>query len=140
MKHFEYVKWFVEDCYGSDPPVLIYEVDLDNERYATRMAHIYDDGRVVPIMEDGFEFVTEAAIPEIDEINAESGYYAENISKEEFERIYSSSYYDGSTAFPKQLMEDQLEKLNTPFGEVVVIMDGKPLDYTAQKGSDNDAL
>lgn len=33
-----------------------------------------------------------------------------------------------------------MEKLNTPFGEMAVMIDGQPIDYTAQKGSDNDVL
>ena len=37
-------------------------------------------------------------------------------------------------------MEDKLEKLNTPFGEITIMIDGQPIDYTAQKGSDNDIL
>lgn len=37
-------------------------------------------------------------------------------------------------------MEDNLEKLNTPFGEITIMIDGQPIDYAAQKGSDNDVL
>lgn len=40
MKHFEYVNWFMEDFHGSNPLVMIYDIDLDNEGYATIMAYI----------------------------------------------------------------------------------------------------
>ena len=33
-----------------------------------------------------------------------------------------------------------MEKQNTPFGEISIVIDGQPIDYTAQKGSDNDVL
>lgn len=37
-------------------------------------------------------------------------------------------------------MEDKLEKLKSPLGEIIVMVDGHPIDYIAQKGSDNDVL
>lgn len=37
-------------------------------------------------------------------------------------------------------MEDKLEKLKSPLGEIIVMVDGHPIDYIAQKGSDNDDL
>lgn len=33
-----------------------------------------------------------------------------------------------------------MEKLNTPFGEIAVLLDGLPINYAAQKGSDNGVL
>ncbi len=94
MKHFEYIKWYI----GHDkdlPAFIIYEIDLDNERYATRMANIFADRTVIPVIEEGFDFITEAPIPTIDEINQEKDYFAEIISKEEFEKIYCSEKYSG---------------------------------------------
>lgn len=37
-------------------------------------------------------------------------------------------------------MEDQLEKLKSPLGEITVMVDGHPIDYITKKGSDNDVL
>ena len=37
-------------------------------------------------------------------------------------------------------MEDKLKRLNTPLGEIAVMIDGRPIDYTAQKGPFNDVL
>lgn len=45
--------------------LLFYEVDLDNDRYATRMIEVYKDGSVHPIVEDGFDFITETSLPTI---------------------------------------------------------------------------
>lgn len=33
-----------------------------------------------------------------------------------------------------------MEKLNTPFGEISITIDGQPIDYRAQKGSDDNVL
>lgn len=33
-----------------------------------------------------------------------------------------------------------MEKLKTPFGDIDILIDGKSIDYTALKGSDNDVL
>ena len=98
MKHFEYIKWYIkpdEDL----PAVLFYEIDLDSERYATRMAKVFADRTVTPVIEEGFEFITEAPVPTVDEINQENDYYAEIISKEEFEKAYCSETYSGNIEF-----------------------------------------
>lgn len=77
-------------------PILIYEVDLENERYATRMVEIYEDGRIKKVEEPGFKFITEASVPTIQEINEEyPDFFAQLITKEEFETIYISDYYNG---------------------------------------------
>ena len=33
-----------------------------------------------------------------------------------------------------------MKRLNTPLGEIAVMIDGRPIDYTAQKGPFNDVL
>ena len=68
------------------------------------MAKVFSDRSVVPVVEEGFEFITEEPIPEIDEINADSEYYAEIISKDAFETVYASKRYDGNMSFPKKIM------------------------------------
>ena len=57
------------------------------------MIEIHKDGSVNPIEEEGFEFITEAPVPTIEEINAEPEWHAELISEIEFEKIYVSSHY-----------------------------------------------
>lgn len=93
MGKFEYIKWRGIQKDKDDDFILFYEVDLDNDRYATRMIEIHKDGSVNPIEEEGFEFITEAPVPTIEEINAEPEWYAEPISEGEFEEIYVSSHY-----------------------------------------------
>ena len=42
---------------------------------------------VKPVIEEGFDFVTEAPIPTVEEINCEPEFCAEIISKEKFEEM-----------------------------------------------------
>lgn len=93
MRRFEYIKWRGMQNDKDEGFLLFYEVDLDNDRYATRMIEVYKDGSVHPIVEDGFDFITETSLPTIEEINTEPDWHAELISKMEFERTYISSFY-----------------------------------------------
>ena len=90
MGRFEYLKWNGKQSGAEDEFLLFYEVDLENERYATRMAEVQKDGSVKQVVEDGFEFVTETPVPTINEINSEPEWQAELITKEEFEEVYNS--------------------------------------------------
>ena len=99
MNRFEYIKWYWEHSYDTDPIVFFCEVDTENERYATRMTEVYADRRVAPVIEEGFEFVTEAPIPTPDEINTEPEFYAKYITKEEFEAVYHADRHDGDIGF-----------------------------------------
>lgn len=101
MEKFEYVKWYWKQTDEKTPVILFYEVDLENKRYAARMAEVYPDRSVVPVIEEGFEYITEAPIPVIEEINTEPEFFAEIISKEEFESIYNQKYYSQDIGFPK---------------------------------------
>ena len=101
MNKFEYIKCYWKYIDDETPVVLFYEVDLENERYATRMTEIFTNRGAVPVIEAGFEFITEAPIPKIDEINEDNDFFAEIISKEEFERVYLCRIYDGDIEFPK---------------------------------------
>lgn len=102
MNKFEYIKWYWRYIDDETPVLLFYEVDLENERYATRMTEVFIDKSVVPVIEEGFEFVTESPIPTADEIIKEDDdFYAEIISKEEFENVYNSNKYAGNIDFPK---------------------------------------
>ena len=102
MNNFEYIKWYWKHDNENEPVILFYEVDLENERYAVRMAEVYADRAVKPVIEEGFEFITEAPIPEIKEINADPEYFAEIITKEGFERIYKQSIYTDDICFPEK--------------------------------------
>lgn len=100
MNKFEYIKWFWKYIDDETPILLFYEIDLENERYATRMTEVFSDKKAVPVIEEGFEFITEAPVPTIDEINKEPEFFAVVISKEEFENAYKSEIYSGDISFP----------------------------------------
>ncbi len=105
MNRFEYIKWFWKHNFpfhNNDTPILLfYEIDLENERYATRMIEVFSDKRAIPVIEDGFDYITEEPIPTIDEINIDPDFFAVIISKEEFENVYKSDKYVGNISFPK---------------------------------------
>lgn len=102
MKKFEYIKWFWEFIDTETPVLLFYEVDLTNERYATRMIEIFSDRTIHVIAEEGFAFVTETPVPTVEEINLEDEFYAEIISQNAFNKIYHSETYTGEIAFPEK--------------------------------------
>ena len=101
MDKFQYIKCYWKYIDDETPVVLFYEVDLENERYATRMTEVFTNRKAVPVVEPGFEFITEAPIPMLDEINKDNEFYAEIISKEEFERVHQCHIYDGDIEFPR---------------------------------------
>lgn len=43
MNKFEYIKWFWKYIDDETPTLLFYEIDLENERYATRMTEVFSD-------------------------------------------------------------------------------------------------
>ena len=101
MNKFEYIKWFWKYIDDETPVLLFYEVDLESERYATRMIEVFSDKRINVVIEEGFDFVTEAPVPDVKEINQEHEFYAEIISSNEFENVYSAEYYSGDNDFPR---------------------------------------
>ncbi len=54
MGKYEYLKCFWKYIDDETPVLLFYEVDLENERYATRMVEVFCDRRVKQIIEEGF--------------------------------------------------------------------------------------
>lgn len=100
MNKFEYLKVYWKYIDTETPVIMFYEVDLENQRYAARIAEIYIDKKIIPIIESGFEFVTEQPVPTVNEINKDDEFFAEIISQDEFEHIYNSSFYSGSVDFP----------------------------------------
>lgn len=101
MSRFEYIKCFWKFIDDETPLLLFYEVDLENERYATRMIEIYSDKSVNSIVEEKYGFVTEAPVPTIEEINQESEFCAMIISSTEFESVYNAKKYSETIDFPK---------------------------------------
>lgn len=101
MGNYEYIKCFWKFIDHETPILLFYEIDLENERYATRMIEIYSDKSVHPDIEEGFDFITEAPVPTIEEINQNPEFHAMIISNAEFESVYNTKKYLENIDFPK---------------------------------------
>ena len=97
----EYMKVFME--YESDdmPVLYFYEVDLANERLANRAIEIFINRRVNRI-KDLYRGVIEIVpVPTVEELNAKvwgDGFFALEITKEEFEKAWRSFVYHGKIA------------------------------------------
>lgn len=93
----EYIKLFWEHEPDGEPVIILYEVNLDNERLALRFIDIFADGHSRNI-NDLYEGVIEITpIPEIEEFNAHvwgDEFHACLISREEFEKIWDSHFYE----------------------------------------------
>ncbi len=100
----EYIKFFWKYIDEETPVLLFYEVDVNEERYATRMIEVYKNRAIKKVIEEGFPFVTEAPVPTVDEINMDSDFFACIITREEFEEIYHSDgqKYNGPIEFPEK--------------------------------------
>lgn len=103
MKEYIKLYWAHTSPKEKDEPVVIlYEVDLSEERYATRLVDIYADRSAVNIEDKEFGFVTECPVPAVDEFNSDE-YGAEFktciITGEEFERTWESGIYQGALFF-----------------------------------------
>lgn len=100
--NMEYVKLFWKHNYPDDPVVIIYEVDLDGERYAVRLIDIYADGHTSNQEDKAWGYVTEAPVPTVETINTSDygeEFHACLISKEEFEKIWNIRIYDGDLRY-----------------------------------------
>lgn len=100
MKTKEYVKLFWYHDNPDEPRIIIYEVDLLNDRYILRLIDIYADGRCVN-NGDPYETVIEVLpLDTVEEINNTVEYgddvRAVRISSEEFEEIWNTHVYSGS--------------------------------------------
>ncbi len=89
---YEYISCNWKHNFKEEPVTFLYEIDLDEERYATRMIEIFADGHTNNLQDKEWKFVTEEPVPSINDINkGECGeeFSAYIISKEEFERIWT---------------------------------------------------
>ncbi|MDE5936418.1 MAG: hypothetical protein K2G83_03320 [Ruminococcus sp.] len=99
LKNTEYVKIFWKHDFTDEPRVIIYEVDLNNNRYMLRLIDIYAD-RTCKNNDDPYNDVIEVLpLENVEEIN--NGIWGEEISsclisKEEFEEIWNAHIYCGS--------------------------------------------
>ncbi len=109
----EYIKLYwqhTSEKESDEPVVLLYEVDLLQERYATRMIEIYENGNTENMMDEIMGLVTEAPLPTIEEINSvEYGteFHACLMTKAEFEMIWHTKKYQGDFDWQTAQIQDQ---------------------------------
>lgn len=99
MNTKEYVKVFWYHNYPDDPRVIIYEVDLLNDRYMLRLIDIYLDGRCFNNDDPYADVIEIVPMDTVEEINI--GVWGDEIravriSREEFDEIWSTHTYNGS--------------------------------------------
>ena len=95
----EYIKLFWESAPEGEPPVILYEVDTENEWLVLRSIDIFADGRTrnIPDLYEGAIEIT--PIPTVEELNAHiwgEEFRACAIEKAEFEAIWETHTYDGA--------------------------------------------
>ena len=95
----EYIKLFWEGAPEGEPPVILYEVDTENERLARRSIDIFADShtRNIPDLYDGV--IEVLPIPTAEEFNAHiwgEEFHACIIEQAEFESIWESRSSSGA--------------------------------------------
>ena len=94
----EYNKLFWKDAPEGEPPIILYEVDTENERLALRSIDIFADRHTKNIA-DFYDGVIEIMpIPTVEEFNGHfwgEEFYACIIEQAEFEAIWERRFYDG---------------------------------------------
>lgn len=94
----EYIKLFWNEALEGEPLVILYEVDIENERLALRSIDIFADRHTHNIA-DLYDGVIEIVpIPTVEEFNAHiwgEEFHACLIEKTEFETLWESHTYDG---------------------------------------------
>lgn len=82
-----------------EPVVILYEVDLQEDRFATRLIDIYADGHTQQAEDKNWRFVTECPVCTVAEI--QSGAYGEEFhaclsTAAEFEETWHTQRYHGA--------------------------------------------
>lgn len=90
----EYIELNWENAPAGEPIVILYEVDLANERLGLRSIDIFSDGhiRAIPSIYDGAIEIT--PIPTVKELNAHiwgDEFHARLMKKAEFEAIWEKA-------------------------------------------------
>lgn len=101
----EYIKLFWEHEIPEEPVIILYKVNLNNERLAIQSIDIFADRKTKNI-EDLYEGVLEiTSIPTVEEFNIGiwgEEFYACLITGDEFETIWNAHYYSGDLYIDKE--------------------------------------
>lgn len=95
----EYIKLFWEHALDNEPVVILYEVNVENDRLALRSIDIFSDGSCKNIVDPYEDVIEIVSIPTVEEFNAHiwgEEFYACFMSKQEFEEIWRTHIYSGS--------------------------------------------
>lgn len=95
----EYIKLFWEHELDNEPVIILYEVDLENDRLALRSIDIFAD-RICKNIDDFYRDVIEiVSIPTVEEFNSHiwgEEFYACLMSEQEFEKTWNTHVYSGN--------------------------------------------
>ncbi|MBO5092907.1 MAG: hypothetical protein J6C33_00960 [Lachnospiraceae bacterium] len=94
----EYLKLFWDHKPDHEPVIILYEVNLTEERLAIRSIDIFSDGTTRNIDDLYSGAIEITPIPTVEEFNSHiwgHEFHADFISKEEFEKIWNNHFYDG---------------------------------------------
>lgn len=95
----EYIKLFWEHELDNEPVIILYEVDLKNERLALRSIDIFSDRTCKNIDEFYKDVIEIVPIPTVEEFNSHiwgREFHACLIGKPEFEKLWRTHFYSGS--------------------------------------------
>lgn len=98
----EYIKLFWDNAPDKEPAVILYEVDIKDERLALRSIDIFKDGHTCNINNLYDTVIEITPIPTIAAINNKTWgdeFHACLIDEEEFEAIWQSGIYKGQLNF-----------------------------------------
>ncbi|MCR5123323.1 MAG: hypothetical protein K6B74_13005 [Ruminococcus sp.] len=99
MTDHEYIKCRWESISDDEPVLLFYEIDPSRGRLAVRVAEVFSGGEVRQVFGEGVGYDYGVTIPTVEEINADPQFFAEKISRDEFEEIYGAAMYQGKSDF-----------------------------------------
>lgn len=96
MSKMEYIKLLWRHHYDDEPIVILYEVDLENERLAASSIEIFSDGKTKNITDFYKDVIEIVPIPTIDEINfGEYGeeFFACLMNEEDYRKVWKTHIY-----------------------------------------------
>lgn len=97
-RNLEYIQLFMEYESNDMPMVYFYEVDMKDNRFALRAIEVFAD-RTVKLYNDLYNDAIEMCpIPTVQDFNRKiwgNGFYANNISKDEFDEVWNKRIYSG---------------------------------------------
>ena len=99
LSNLEYIKLFWRHEIDDEPVVILYMVDLDNDRLAVNAIDIFADRKTRNITEFYKDVIEIVPIPTVQEINTDEygkEFHACYITKREFEQVWNLHVYDGA--------------------------------------------